>query len=119
MKNEPIQLPVIIDQIRANKDRSLTIKLETPEMIADETAKLMDMMTRQVWCAFADVGINKEDLSLPSEIVEFKGEKSLSERLRNVLYVYWETKTAGDRPFEEFRRIQMEKIIQSIKDKLD
>lgn len=112
-----IQTPGIIDKITGNKDGSFTIKIETPELTPDESSKLFELRNCEMWIGMDNVKISK--LDIPEETVEFKGEKSMSERLRNLLYVYWQTKTPKDKTFEEFRKIQMEKFCTLIKDKLD
>jgi hypothetical protein len=112
-----IQFAAIIDSVKSNKDRSLSIKLDTQELTPTECAKLFELTNIEMWVGMDNVLINK--LDIPEETVEFKGDKSDSQRLRDILYVYWSTKTDKQKTFEEFRKIQMEKFINLIKDKLD
>jgi len=113
-----IQFPVLLDDIKMNKDRSLTIKLETREVSSEEIKQVAELRGLECWVGLSDVTINK--LDIPDEIVEFKGEKSLSERLRNSLYVYWDKveKDKKANPFESFRKIKMEQFINAVKDKI-
>jgi len=62
--------------------------------------------------------VTEEDIDLPAETLEYKGEKSKSQRLRATLYILWQ-QGKMDKTFEEFYSIQMEKIINIIKDKLN
>lgn len=107
----------IIDGVSKKKDSTLSIKIGTQELLPDETAKIFDMGNKLVYVHIAESPL--QEIEPPSMAQEFDGEKSPSERLRNVLYVLWDEKSKKDKPFEEYRKIQMEKIIQSIKDKLN
>jgi UDP-N-acetylglucosamine pyrophosphorylase len=113
-----IQYPAVLGGLKMNKDKSLTIKLETREMSSEEVGMIADLANKECWVGMSEVKIDK--LDIPEEITEFKGEKSLSERLRNTLYVYWEKveKDKAKNPFESFRKIKMEQFIQAIKDKI-
>ena|ERR1035437_6160145 len=112
-----IECPGIIDSIRGNKDGSFSIKIETPELTPEESTKLFELRNIEMWLGMDRLPINK--LDIPEETVEFKTDKSDSQRLRDVLYVFWQTKTKKEKTFEEFRKIQMEKFINLIKDKLN
>jgi hypothetical protein len=111
-----IQFPVILDGLKMNKDKSLTIKLESREMTSEEVGKIADLANCECWCGLSALTITK--LDVPDEVPEFKGEKTPSERLRNVLYIYWKEVNKGQGSFETFRNNYMEKIISSIKEKL-
>ena len=113
-----IQLPVIFEDSKMNKDKSLTLKLETREVSPEEVGEIARYRGLECWVAIADVAV--KELDIPDEIVEFKGEKSLSERLRNTLYVYWDKveKNKKQNPFESFRKIKMEQFINAIKEKI-
>ena len=113
----PVQFSAIIDGVSKKKDSTLSIKLGTQELSSEETAKIFDFGGKQIWVGFAETAITR--LDVPDEILEFKGDKTTSDRLRDVLWVYWDTKTPKTQTFEEFRKIYMEKQIQNIKDKLN
>lgn len=110
-----IQFASILDSLKMNKDMSLTIKLETREMTSEEVGKVADMANKEIWVGMSEVIINK--LDIPEEIVEFKGQKTPSQRLRNTLYILWE-KTGKTGDFETYRNIQMDKIINYLKEKI-
>lgn len=115
--NKQISFSAIIDGVSKKKDATLSIKLGTQELSPEDTAKIFEMGNKQIYVAFAETEITK--LDIPEEMVEFPGDKSPSERLRGVLYVYWDTKTDKKKSFDEFRKDYMEKIISNVKDKLD
>lgn len=114
---QQIQFSAILDGVSKKKDGTLSIKLGTQELSSDETAKIFDFGGKQIWVGFAETPLTR--LDIPEEVMEFKGDKTPSERLRGVLWIYWDTKTPKTQTFEEFRKIYMEKIIGNIKDKLD
>lgn len=112
-----LQFSAIIDGVSAKKDSTLTIRLGTQELSPEDTSQIFKFANKQIWVGIAETSITK--LDVPDEIQEFDGQKSTSERLHAVLYVYWDTKTDKAVPFETFRKNYMEKIITNIKDKLD
>lgn len=117
MDKNIIQFSGIVDGISLRKDSTLTIKIGTQEMSPSESAEIFKFGNKQVWIGISEIAISK--LDIPDEITEFDNEKTPSERLRNVLWIYWDTKTDKSKSFEDFRRTYMDKIINSIKDKLD
>lgn len=65
---------------------------------------------------FSDTDIKESDI--PDEPIEFEGQKTLSERLRNVLFVLHEKQGGQAEDFESFRNKYMEKLINKIKEKV-
>ena len=117
--NEPIQMSVQIERITSNKDRTLSIKLETQEIPHEETAKLFALQGLQLWAAFAETPLTKGDLNIPEAMMEFKNDKTPSERLRAVLFVYWKQKLEQNIDWDIYYKNKMEQIISYIKDKLE
>lgn len=113
-----IQIFTFIDGVTKKKDGTLSIKLGTQEMTAEETSKIFDFGNQQIWTAFSNTSLTPNDIKLPDFTPEFKGEKSPSQRLKAVVYRLWET-TDKKKTSEEFYRDYMEKIIDHIKSKLD
>lgn len=112
-----IQFSAIIDGVTAKKDGTLTIRLGTQELNPNETSEIFKFANKQIWVGFAETAIT--NLDVPKTIDELDGGKSTSERLHNVLFVYWNTKTDKMKTFETFRKEYLEKVIQNVKDKLD
>lgn len=111
-----IQFSAIVDGVTLKKDSTLSIRLGTQEMTPEESAEVFKMGNRQIWVGLCETGIAQ--LDIPKEINEFENDKSPSERLRNVLWVYWKENMKGEGEFETFRKGYMNKIIDNIKEKL-
>jgi hypothetical protein len=109
-----IHTQAIITGIRSKVDKSLGLSVNTPELSSDEKAMFMELQ-----------GLNVELLITPKDeakVEEYKVEKDLnskppSVRLRAVLFVFWE-QYGKVGMFDDFYRAQMEKFIDSIKEKL-
>ena len=111
------QLPATIDGVRTLKDGGLRMTVDTNELSTDEMAQVFALKEKFVWLAIAETAIKEDELNVPEVMTEFKNEKTPSQRLRNVIFVYWE-QNKPTKTFDEFYRQKMEQIISYIKDKL-
>ena len=97
----------IIDKVSTLKDGSVRVSLITRALSPTQMAELF------FW-------VNKEILAI--EIDESnKDDKSPSQRLRGVIYRLWEQSSdrkAYNDEFELYYRSKLERIIESLKDKL-
>lgn len=112
-----ITLPVQLNPISRRKDKSVKLSLETRELNHGEILTLMSLEGQEMWMCLAP---NAEQLEIPKERAEVD-EKSPSERLRNVLFVYYKQETEAGRYvglFDTFKREKYEKLIEFIKGKL-
>lgn len=112
-------LPAIINPPRLKKDGSASINFETRELTAEEYMMIMGFRNTEGWLAFRanDDGI---PIDLPEERAEVD-EKTPSERLRAVIYVWFKQESEAGKfvgTFETFRNLKVEKIIETIKSKL-
>ena len=110
----------IITKVSTMADGGYRVQVDTNELRPEAGAELMSLHKQFGSFAFAPEGksIEEKDLEIPDEQKEFPNQKTLSERLRAVLYVYWGKRGAkGD--FEDFRRKQMEALIDHFKQKID
>lgn len=113
-----ITLPVSLNPISRRKDKSVKLSFETRELDATETMTLMALEGDEMWMCLAP---NEHEMVIPEEQAEV-GEKTTSERLRNVLFVWYkklidENKYVGT--FQSFKDEKYEKFIEMIKSKLD
>ena len=112
-----ITLPTTLNPISRRKDKSVKLSFETRELSAEETMTLMALEGAEMWLCLAP---NPEEIEIPEERAEVD-EKSPSERLRNVLFVYYKQETQAGRYvglFENFKKEKMERLIEFIKGKL-
>lgn len=112
-----ITLPTTLNPISRRKDKSIKLSFETRELSAEETMTLMALEGAEMWICLAP---NAEEIEIPEERAEVD-EKSPSERLRNVLFVYYKQETEAGRYiglFENFKKEKMERLIEFIKGKL-
>ena len=116
---ETIQFSSTVEKIATLKDGGNKITIETQELPPSDMAKLFEFSNKQVWTLLKETpDIKMEEIDVKEPEPEFKGEKSVSQRLRNVLYILHEQKYPHT-DFEEFRKKQMENIIKQYKEKLD
>jgi len=113
-----LQTSAIIEKISTRVDNTISINISTQELEPSEAAILFTLKGKQGWFLFAENKFEKEDV--PNEpAVEFKSDKSPSQRLRSVLYIYWKDNTNKAKTFDEFYKSWIEKKIQEIKDNLN
>lgn len=111
--------PAQLDNFTPRKDRSVTLRFITGEVTAEEVAEFYRLKD-----AFGYLYFKAETMLTPSEIRDIDdldteiGGKTLSKRLMNALYVYWEQHDTGYEDFKEFYKFRMESNIQKIKDEL-
>ncbi len=117
MNKTTIHLPAILNPISRRKDKSCKLSLDTRELNHEEILTLMSLEGSEMWICLAP---NQEDLQVPDEPAEVD-EKSPSERLRSVLFVWYKQEVDAGKfvgLFETFKREKMEKIIEGVKSKL-
>ena len=118
MKDKIVQFAAIIDKIETMHDKSLKLKVITSrETTEQDKTTIFSFHQIEIWMALKMQELEPEDIKVRDERVE-KAAKSQSQRLRAVLYVWWEQKKSTT-DFESFYRTHMERIIQQVKDKLD
>lgn len=113
-----IILPAQINPPRLRKDGSASMSFDTRELTAEEIFTIMSLRHTEGWLAFAP---NENEIEIPEEQATLEDEKSPSERLKNVLYVFYKQETEAGRfigLFETFRKEKMEIIIEGVKKKL-
>jgi hypothetical protein len=110
-----LETKAVITGIRAKQDGSLGLSVSTPELSVDEKVVFMSLQNLNVKLTIEP----QTDQQVEKIIVEKGLEgKSLTERLYNVIYVYYkQTKSQDD--FETFRRRNMESIIDQYKARLE
>src|SRR6185369_13169542 len=110
-----ILLPATINPPRLRKDGSASVSFDTRELNAEEIFSIMSLRHAEGWLCFAP---NTEDAEeVPEEKAEID-EKSASQRLRNVIFVWYKQEVEAGKfvgLFDTFRKEKMEKIIEGVK----
>jgi len=118
MEKQILKVPAEISRVQTMSDGGLRLFVDTQELNAGDKGLVMGLHKKLGWFLFAETEISREDtLDLPDIKFE-KGEKSPSQRLRAVLYLIWE-KQGKKGTSEEFYRSYLERVIESLKEKLD
>lgn len=113
-----IILPSQINPPRLRKDGSASLSFDTRELTAEEIFTIMSLRHTEGWLCFAP---NESELETPEEPAE-TDEKTPSERLRAVLFVWYKQQCEKGKfvgLFETFKKEKMEQFIEIIKNKLD
>jgi len=121
--NNIFQTRCQISKVQTLADRGIQVKIETPEHDSEDIAKLFDLKDKEVWVAFKETEVKESDLEITGTESFDKG-KSPSERLRAVMYRYFEQNYKKlsykhIEQFEIFYKMRMEKHINNYKDELD
>jgi hypothetical protein len=108
-----IELDIIITRISAKVDGSLSFTATTPELSAEEKVAFIQLQNHNL----KSVLVPMDQKEAPFMKVEKDVyQKTQAQRLRNVMFRCWELEKTGD--FEEYYKVQMERLIDLYKGKL-
>lgn len=117
---EGLLFQVTVRKVSTLVDGSLTITLETPELGNDEAAKLLSLRKIQGLCYISPKA--KIDGAIMDTIdgteADIKGGKSPSKRLRDRIFVAWNSNHDGYEDFEMYYMRQLDLFGQTFLDKL-
>lgn len=114
MPNSGITCDVILEGASTRADGSLSLRLSTPELSADEMVAVFGLRGRELKMLLQPV--NNEPITT-KEIKGILSTKTQSERIRGVLFCWWkQLGEPGD--WETFYRHETEKIIENLKQHL-
>jgi hypothetical protein len=113
-----ICIPATVSKVTTMADKCLRLVVDTQE-ITDAEIKRDVFETHDAlgYFFFQENPITEIPKNLPPVEME-EGEKTPGQRLRGVLFVYWEQKKVKE-SFEVFYRAEIEKLISRIKEKLN
>jgi hypothetical protein len=113
-----VLLPAQLTKVASRKDRSYSLTFDTRELRGSEASILLDQLQKEGWILYSP-NEDIDETDVPKEKADAgMGSKTPSQRLRAVLFVFWE-QTGKRGTFEDFYRVQMEKLIEYVKEKLD
>lgn len=119
IKAKPITLPVIFQKMQPRVDKSWVLSFETRELFGKDVEVLANRLGTEGWIVHSP----NDDIAV-SDIPEITADaglegKSPSQRLRNSLYVLWEQKGKPGGVFDPYYLNQMERLVETIKNKLE
>lgn len=112
-----ILLPAQINPPRLRKDGSAALAFDTRELTSEEIFTIMSLRHSEGWLTFSP---NPDEVEIPDEPAHLEG-KSVSERIRAAIYVWYKQETDAGKftgLFDTFYKERGEKIIEGIKSKL-
>lgn len=110
-------IPATIQKIET-MTRHARVIVDTQELITPEQlAELFGLHEKVGWFFFLDKPVAAIDRTKLPDIQLEEGERSPSQRLRAVLYIWWQQNGSKD-DFELFYRRWMERTIGQVKEKL-
>lgn len=112
-----LKVPSQISKVETTQDGGLKLTVHTQELNPSTKADVMQLHAKFGWFVFSETDIEESDI--PDEPIEFEGQKTYSERLRNVLWILHEAKGGSPEDFEPFRTKYMERLISKLKAKID
>lgn len=112
---QAIQTQLQINRVTIKKDDSVGFSATTPALTDEQLAAFRQMSKLLVNALFEP----QEGSSGVLKITEPLTGKSPAARLRAVLFVYWKQQGMPQNDFEVYYRLQMEKVIDQIKSKLE
>jgi hypothetical protein len=112
-----MQIPVTWDSANRKRDRSVSLRFTTNfEINNQDFSKMDEMVGLQGWLLFKEnESIDLKEL--PTEAAPTDGKKP-SQRLRGVLWHYWDKNTDRSEEFDAYYARSMERIIEQVKDKI-
>ena len=96
-------------------DNGMKVVVNTQELAPADKAELMSLHNKMGWFVFSDVDVEQSDI--PDEPIEFEGQKTLSQQLRNVLFRLHEKQNGKPEDFEAYRQKIMTKLVNQYKAK--
>lgn len=118
-KETLFQIPAQITKLETQSDGGIRVVLDTQELTDPEELKQLFMLRKSLgWFSFKSNKITAGEIPDEEAMAEEGETKSPSERLRNVLFVYWKENRRGKGDFNAFYKETMEKYISNVKEKL-
>ena len=112
------QVPSVISKI-STMSNGLRLSIDTQDVLSgDAMERLFKLYNKIGWFTFNVHQIEAEDIVDLPEIVT-RDRKSKSQKLREVLYRFWESNSHGFDDFQGFYDFWMDSAIQRVKDKLE
>lgn len=111
-----LKIPAILDGSVRKKDNSHSLRFVTSLETSKEQRQQIDELFQQSgWLLFCSD--EEKHIEIPKDKSGIDTKKP-SERLRDVLFVWWKAEFEEKMDYDSFYKFQMESIINKIKEKL-
>jgi hypothetical protein len=109
-----------VAKIASRVDGSVTITLDTPELAPAKFGEIFALRTKQAFCYLKpDKNVTESEAKAIDGLQpEMTGGKTMSKRLRDVLYRAWEQDKKGYEDSELYYRYRMSQFIDMVKNEL-
>lgn len=116
-----IVLESTVDGIASRVDGTVTIKISTQELDSSKAGEVFSLRGKAIKVLLSDSNISKleEELIDSTQLVSGKKNKTQAQRLRNVLFRINEQNGGDEASFENFYKLETDKIIEHYKSKLE
>ena len=111
-----VQFPSQLTKLETRVDGSIKVIIETQELSGSDMAELFAYRGQLGYTTFTP---NPEPVIAVPDIKVDDNSKSPSQRQKAVLYRMWEQSGKKVDTFSQYYEMQMERIINQLKDKLD
>lgn len=108
------QVQSTISKLTTLSDNTVRLTVDCQELSPEEATKVFELKGTIGWFVFSPNTIEEKDI--PDTQAEFKGDKTPSQRLRNVLWVIWNN-NGNKEDFIQFYNKKVEDIIRLLKEK--
>ncbi len=113
-----LKLPAYLTGFSSRSDGSASVRFSTQELSAEDFSTLKKYLNEFGYLLFKESVIHDNEIPNEEPVEDFA--KTPSQRLYNVLFVYFlEIKNGDKADFPKFYAGQIEKYIEHIKSKLD
>lgn len=117
--NKALQFASSIDSVRPLKDGTMSLIFHTQELSDEEKLIVINLLGKFGWLLFKEDEKGFKDSDVPKEDSGYGDTKSPAQRLRGVIFIFWEQNKKEAFPdFEVYYRRQMETLIGQYKEKL-
>lgn len=113
------QVQAFLSKAMTLADNTLRLQFDCQELPSETMTEMFELRNKVGHLFFLEQPIKEIDTKDLPEIVLDKNEKSPSTRLRNVLFLLHKQNGGADHDFDAYYRKQIERVIETIKEKLN
>jgi hypothetical protein len=115
-----VVLQGILSSFRTMADNTVKLTMHSQEIPKETAAELFDMTNTHVKFHVSNENINEEQIKVLNETELDKDElvngKTKAQRIRGIMFLAWEKQGRPEDNFDQFYKLEMERIISLLKD---